>query len=350
MPTFTVFKGSEEGKIVKSQTTRPDLKGDDVLVKITASGVCGTDVHYLHSDIVLGHEGAGVVEEVGPDATMLKKGDRVGWGYLHSCCGHCDKCLGGREQYCADRKWFGEEDLDQGSFGSHAVWKESWLFKIPDEISDVDAAPLMCGGATVFEALRSYDIKPIHRVAVMGVGGLGHLAIQFAAKMGCDVLVLSGTDSKKEEALKLGAKGFVATKGKEELDVGRKIDVLIVTTSFSPGKSSIHQYVRSMILISLIDWSVLLPTIASNGIIFPITISFGDFTIPQLPVVQRGITIQGSTIPGRAVHREMLEFAALHGIKPMNMEFPMTEDGITKAMEMLTTGKMRYRGVLIPQN
>jgi D-arabinose 1-dehydrogenase-like Zn-dependent alcohol dehydrogenase len=253
MPSFTVFKGSEEGKIVKSQTTRPDLKGDDVLVKITASGVCGTDVHYLHSDIVLGHEGAGVVEEVGPDSSLLKKGDRVGWGYLHNCCGHCEKCLGGLEQYCAERKWFGEYNLDQGSFGSHAVWKESYLFKIPDGITDVNAAPLMCGGATVFEALRSYNIKPVHRVAVMGVGGLGHLAIQFAAKMGCDVLVLSGTDSKKEEALSLGAKAFVATKGKKELDVGRKIDVLIVTTSFSPGTptpSASIQATKKLILVN----------------------------------------------------------------------------------------------------
>jgi D-arabinose 1-dehydrogenase-like Zn-dependent alcohol dehydrogenase len=237
MPSFTVFKGSKDGSIVKSQTTKGDLKGDDVLVKVTASGLCGTDEHYRHADMVLGHEGAGVVEATGPDVKFLKKGDRVGWGYEHDSCGHCQQCLTGKETFCEERAMYGEADLDQGSFASHAVWREAFLFQIPDNISDKDAAPLMCGGATVFNALKMYDIQPTDRVGVMGVGGLGHLAIQFADKMGCDVVVFSGTESKKEEATKLGAKEFVAMKGKKELDLqGKKINCLLVTTSAQPGK------------------------------------------------------------------------------------------------------------------
>ena len=236
MPTFTVFKGSESGKIVKSQTTKPDLTDDQVLIKITASGVCGTDEHYKGADIVLGHEGAGVVEQTGPNVKFLKKGDRVGWGYEHSSCGHCEYCLTGKEQYCPEREMYGEANLDQGSFGSHAVWKEAWLYQLPDGLTDAEAAPLMCGGATVFNALNSYDIKSTDRVGVMGVGGLGHMAIQFAAKKGCDVIVFSGSDNKKEEAHKLGAREFVAMKGKKELDIGRKVDVLLVTTSAQNGK------------------------------------------------------------------------------------------------------------------
>jgi D-arabinose 1-dehydrogenase-like Zn-dependent alcohol dehydrogenase len=154
MPTFTVFKGSKDGKIVKSETTRPDLKDDEVHVKLTASGLCGTDEHYRHADMALGHEGAGVVQELGPSVTHLKKGDRVGWGYQHNSCGHCEWCLSGRETYCEERAMYGYADLDQGSFGSAAVWKESFLFKIPDSITDAEAAPLMCGGATVFNALK----------------------------------------------------------------------------------------------------------------------------------------------------------------------------------------------------
>jgi len=184
MPTFTVFKGSEGGKIVQSQTTRPDLTDDQVLIKITASGLCGTDEHYKGADIVLGHEGAGVVEQTGPNVKSLKKGDRVGWGYEHNSCGTCEYCLTGREQYCSEREMYGEANLDQGSFATHAVWKEAWLYRIPDSMTDAEAAPLMCGGATVFNALSSYDIKSTDRVGVMGVGGLGHLAIQFAAKKG----------------------------------------------------------------------------------------------------------------------------------------------------------------------
>jgi D-arabinose 1-dehydrogenase-like Zn-dependent alcohol dehydrogenase len=331
MPSFTVYKGSDSGKIVKAQTTRPDLKNDDVLVRVTASGVCGTDEHFKHADMALGHEGAGVVEDLGPAVTSLKKGDRVGWGYEHDSCGHCEYCLSGREQYCPERKMYGMADTDQGSFASHGVWREAFLFKIPDALSDTDAAPLMCGGATVFNSLHASQVKPTDRVGIMGVGGLGHLAIQFASKMGCDVVVLSGSDSKKEEAMKLGANDFIATKGKKEIDVGRKIDVLLVTTSVMP------------------DWNVVLPTLAPTATIVPLTVSEGDFTIPQNPLILGGHTVQGVAVSARAVHRQMLAFAALHNIKPIVMKFPMSEEGIEEAMGTLRDGKMRYRGVLIPQ-
>jgi D-arabinose 1-dehydrogenase-like Zn-dependent alcohol dehydrogenase len=331
MPSFTVYKGSKEGKIVKATTNKPDLQNDQVLVKVTASGLCGTDEHYKEADMALGHEGAGVVEQVGPNVKNLKKGDRVGWGYEHNSCGHCEYCLTGRETYCPEREMYGMANLDQGSFASHAVWKEDFLFKIPDSLTDAEAAPLMCGGATVFNALQSYSIKPTDRVGVMGVGGLGHLAIQFAAKMGCDVVVFSGTDSKKDEAMKLGAKEFVAMKGKKEIDIGRKVDALLVTTSVNP------------------DWNIMLPVMAPDSVIFPLTVSMGNFEIPHLPLIQQGIRIQGSVVAARAVHRHMLAFAAQHGIKPIIMEFPLNEAGIEDAMSTLKDGKMRYRGVLKPQ-
>lgn len=331
MPSFTVFKGSKDGKIVKSETTRGDVQNDQVLVKITASGLCGTDEHYKCADMVLGHEGAGVVEETGPNVKNLKKGDRVGWGYQHDSCGDCEYCLTGRETFCPGRQMYAAADLDQGSFGSHAIWRESFLFKIPDGLTDAEAAPLMCGGATVFTALYSYGIKPTDRIGVMGVGGLGHLAIQFAARMGCDVVVFSGTESKKDEAMNLGAHEFIAMKGKDKIDIGRKIDALLVTTSVSP------------------DWSLMLPALAPTAKIFPLTVDTGDFKIPHMGLVGGGHTVQGVVVATRAVHRHMLQFAALHGIKPIIMEYPMTEEGIEEAMTTLRDGKMRYRGVLVPQ-
>lgn len=226
---------------------------------------------------------------------------------------------------------YGSANKDQGSFASHAVWKEAFLYKIPDALSEAEAAPLMCGGATVFNALHTYGIKPTDRVGVMGVGGLGHLAIQFAAKMGCDVVVFSGSDGKKEEAKKLGAREFVAMKGKKELDIGRKLDALLVTTSVSP------------------DWKIMLPVMAPTSVIFPLTVAEGNFEIPHMGFVSQGITIQGSIVAARAVHRHMLDFAALHGIKPVIMEFPLNESGIEDAMSTLDDGKMRYRGVLKPE-
>ena len=266
MPTFTVFKGSQDGTIVQSSTSKPALTGDQVQLKVTASGLCGTDIHYREADMALGHEGVGVVEAVGPDVKVLKKGDRVGWGYEHDSCGHCQQCLSGRETYCPERKMYGMADLDQGSFASGAVWREAFLFLLPDDLSDEVAAPLMCGGATVFNALRGYNTLGTETVGVMGVGGLGHLAIQYAAKLGCNVVVLSGSDRKKDEAMKLGAKEFVATKGVKELKTSRPLDRLLVTTSAQP------------------DWSQLLPIMAPGATVHPLSVAGGDLSIPYSEV------------------------------------------------------------------
>ena len=127
----------------------------------------------ISADMVLGHEGVGIVQETGPDVKYMKKGDRVGWGYEHDSCGHCQKCLSGRETYCPERKFYGEADLDQGSMATEAVWREAFLFKIPENMSNEAAAPLQCGGATVFNALHAYDTQPTDTVGIMGVGGLG---------------------------------------------------------------------------------------------------------------------------------------------------------------------------------
>ena len=131
--------------------------------------------------MALGHEGIGRVSAVGPSVQHFKPGDRVGWGYIHSTCGQCRQCLQGTEQYCPLRKMYGTADLEQGSFAYGAVWRESFLYHIPEALSDEDAAPLMCGGATVFNALQLYGVKATDRVGVLGVGGLGHLGIQVSS-------------------------------------------------------------------------------------------------------------------------------------------------------------------------
>jgi D-arabinose 1-dehydrogenase-like Zn-dependent alcohol dehydrogenase len=327
---FTVYKGSKDG-IQQAETERQDLKSDDVLVRITHSGVCGTDVHYQGADMALGHEGAGVVEATGPDAHLLKKGDRVGWGYEHDCCGHCKQCLTGWETLCRERKMYGDANLDQGSFGTHAVWREAFLFKVPDNMSNEDASPLMCGGSTVFNALHVAQVRPTARVGIVGVGGLGHLAIQFAAKMGCQVVVFSGTDSKKEEAIKLGAVEFYATKGVKDLKISAPIDNLIVTTSSQP------------------DWQLYLNIMAPNGVISPLSVDANDLKIPYMPLLVNGLRVQGGIVSSRQVHRDMLAFAAFHGIKPIKMTFPLTRDGVKQSLQTLKEGKMRYRGVLVAE-
>ncbi|KAF2420704.1 GroES-like protein, partial [Tothia fuscella] len=330
MRTFTIFKGSKSGDIVKSQTTLQDLMGDQLYIRITASGLCGTDLHYTHSDSCLGHEGCGIVEAVGPSAKRFNIGDRVGFGYLRESCGYCQQCLSGNEIFCANRDTY-ENPSNVGSMASHTVWRESYVFAIPAAMADEDAAPLMCGGATVFNVLRLYDVKPTERVGIIGVGGLGHLAIQFAAKMGCDVTVFSGSDSKKEEVLGFGAKHFVATKGVKGLDLqGRQLDRLLVTTSAQP------------------DWDLYIPAMAPMGTIFLLSVSTDKLVMPYTPLLLQGLRIQGSLVASRHTLTEMLEFAALHSIKPTLMKFPLTVEGIAEGVKTLEGGSMRYRGVLIP--
>ncbi|KAJ0420223.1 chaperonin 10-like protein [Aspergillus carlsbadensis] len=330
MPSFTVFKGHESGNPVKSTTTKPDeLTEDYVLLRVTASGLCGTDLHCRHTDMALGHEGIGIVEAVGPSTRYLKNGDRVGWGYQVDSCGHCQDCLQGFEVHCAQRQMYSEKNFDQGSFASHAIWRESFLHKIPEALSDVAAAPLQCGGGTVFQALQG--VKSTDTVGILGIGGLGHLAIQFAAKMGCRVVVLSGSERKREEAFKLGAHEFIATKGATSLSVKNRIDRLLVTAAVPP------------------DWNLLIPILASRAAIYPLTVNQGNFSIPYMALISQGIHIVGSQIPTRAVHKQMLEFAAFHRIEPITETFPMTEESITEAMDKLDRGEVYYRAVLVPQ-
>jgi D-arabinose 1-dehydrogenase-like Zn-dependent alcohol dehydrogenase len=236
MPTFTVFKGSPSGAVVQSTTTRSDLTGDQLYIRITASGLCGTDIHRLHSSGCLGHEGVGVVEAVGPSAKRFAINDRVGFGYIRDTCGYCQHCISGNEIFCEQRNTYATP-ADVGSLASHTVWREAFVFAIPEVFTDEEAAPLLCGGATVFNALSLYNVAPTERVGVVGVGGLGHLAVQFAARMGCEVTVFSGSASKKDESIELGGRYFIPTRGVEKLDLeGRKLDRLIVTTSSQPGK------------------------------------------------------------------------------------------------------------------
>ncbi|OJJ38049.1 hypothetical protein ASPWEDRAFT_106165 [Aspergillus wentii DTO 134E9] len=328
---FTVYKGSSDGSIKKATTHRDALSRDQVLVRVTHSGLCGTDIHYKTTDMALGHEGAGVVESIGPDVLDLKKGDRVGWGYEHDCCGRCNQCLTGWETFCPDRKMYAAADTDQGSFASHAVWREAFLFRIPDGLSNEDSAPLMCGGATVFSALHVAEVKPTSRVGIVGIGGLGHLAIQFAAKMGCQVVVFSGTDSKKDEALKLGAHEFYATKGVKELQIPKKLDNLVVSTSAQP------------------DWNLYIPVLSPGAVISPLSVTMEDFRFPYMAILSNGLRVQGSLVAARKVHRDMLEFAAFHGIKPVKMTYPLTLEGIQDCFKTLEDGKIRYRGVLVAQ-
>jgi D-arabinose 1-dehydrogenase-like Zn-dependent alcohol dehydrogenase len=166
------------------------------------------------------------------------RGDRAGFGYVHDGCGECDTCKEGDYFYCkvAPRQ-YGTQDFDQGSFSSFVVWPDTNLHKIPDAMASAEAAPFLCAGLTVFTPMVKYGVKPGHRVGVIGIGGLGHLAIGFAAKLDAEVVVFSGTENKRKEAMELGASEFWVTKDLKTTKPEKPLDYLVVTSSVLPDWS-----------------------------------------------------------------------------------------------------------------
>lgn len=255
---FTVFKGSSSGEIVQS-TGHREPKSTEVLVKISHSGVCGTDEHHKHVDQGLGHEGVGVITELGSEVQNLsdfRVGDRVGMSYNQKYCGRCKACLSGktsgapqkvfletstdmdsagRQTSCANMEWYGAANLDQGTFGTAVAWDISALFKIPDDLPSEYAAPLMCGGASVWAPLYEAGVRAGDRIGIIGIGGLGHMAIQFASKMGFEAVVFSTTEAKREQAIAFGAAEFYDTTNVDKLAAVEKLDMLLITASSAPN-------------------------------------------------------------------------------------------------------------------
>ncbi len=211
---------------------------------------------------------------------------------------------------------------------SHIPFQESFTYKIPPGISNGEASALMCGGATVFNVLDMFSVKPTDRVGVVGIGGLGHLAILFASKWGCEVVVFSSSEEKREDAMRFGATEFHVTKGVGEFKNIDPIDHLLVTTS------------------QQIPWGLYLPIMASPGTIYPLTLSEQDLQIPYQAFLFNGIRIQASIVAPRVIYKRMLKFAAFHNIAPILQFYPLDEAGIEEAMADLRLGKTRYRGVL----
>ncbi|EGE79506.2 NADP-dependent alcohol dehydrogenase [Blastomyces dermatitidis ATCC 18188] len=300
--TFDVIKGAKDGRLVAAKTTR-SLQPNQVYIEITHSGVCGTDEHYRHVDQVLGHEGIGIVREAGSGVTNVDVGDRVGIGYFHEVCGLCPSCLAGWDQYCENKKEYGSANLDIGSFANGAVWNADLVFRIPDGIDSVDAAPLMCAGGTVWTILAEYGVRPGDRVGILGVGGLGHLAIS-------------------------GHCEYHVFRSGQTLESMKPLKHLLLCGSAG------------------VDFNSLIPLMDKQGSIYPITVDMNPSSIPLFPVLHNGIRIQGSLVSSRRNMHKLLQLCAAKGIKPTTMQFPLTVAGAEEAMKNLREGKIRYRAVL----
>ncbi|EPE34004.1 GroES-like protein [Glarea lozoyensis ATCC 20868] len=324
----TVYRGVD-GAGKASPLSIPDVLGPkQILLKITHASLCGTDVHFLTSGIALGHEGVGIVEKIGSEVTQFKVGDRAGAGYVRNSCGTCSYCLKGQDVWCHERSAYGEKDHNTGTFGTHYIGNETFLHRIPDSLASEHAAPLQCAGATVYTAITSVA-KPGDRVGILGIGGLGHLAIQFASKLGYETVVFSSSARKEEEARGFGASEFVVLGEAEK--VSAPVDVLIVAGSKYP------------------DWEKFMQKniLARTGTIVPLSAPAENFNLPSTPMFFNGYNLHSSLVAHRHVHDEMLAFAAAQGVKPAIETFAFSEEGFAEAYQKLKEGGMRYRGVLV---
>jgi uncharacterized zinc-type alcohol dehydrogenase-like protein len=309
-----------------------ELGDFDVQVSITHCGICYSDVHFIDNDagfttypFVPGHEIVGNVSALGGKVTALKEGDRVGIGWQARSCRECEWCTRGEENLCPEilqsATW-----TPYGGFASAIVVDSRFAFPLPDNLEPENVGPLMCGGITVYSPMRDHDIRPSMKVGVVGIGGLGHMALQFASAFGCKVTAFSSTPAKEEEARALGATNFINSSDTAQLqNAARSLDFIL-----SVGHD--------------LDWNAYLSTLRPNGKLCIMGIPAKPINIEPLQLIFGQMSVCGSVIGGRSAIREMLEFAAQHDIKAMTEVMPMSE--VNEAIAKLKDNNVRYRIVL----
>ena len=314
----------------------PEPGPGQALVEIIASGVCHTDLHAAEGDwpvkptlpFTPGHEGAGVVVALGPGATPLKEGDRVGVAWLQSACGHCTFCLSGWETLCLEQKNSGYSV--NGSFAQYAVAQADYLGRIPDNLSFIDAAPILCAGVTTYKGLKETQTQPGEWVVISGAGGLGHVAIQYAKAMGLHVAAVDLGPEKMALARSLGAEITIDAKTQDppteiQKQIGGAHGVLVTAVSTIAFKQAIGMLRRG-------------GTCVLNGL------PPGEFPVSIFDVVLNRYTIRGSIVGTRLDLQEALAFAAEGKVKANIETQPLAS--INDVLERLKSGKVNGRVVL----
>lgn len=323
-----------------AEIKRRDLDSHDVLIEIKYAGICHSDIHTAHGEwgpvnypLVPGHEIAGVVTAIGPNVTKYKIGDRVGVGCMVDSCGECENCLHGEEQYCLNGKTDTYAAVDkygeptQGGYSTHIVVTENFVLRIPDNIELDVAAPLLCAGITTYSPLNHWNAGPGKKVAVVGMGGLGHMAVQIAHAMGAEVTVLSQTLKKKEDGLKLGADNYYATSNSETFEkLAGHFDLIINTVS------------------AKIDLDAYLGLLTLDGTLVNVGAPAEPVSLSVINLIGHRRSYAGSMIGGIRETQEMLEFCAKHNITP-KIEV-ISADQIDEAYERVLASDVKYRFVI----
>lgn len=331
---FKGFAVSEPGGKFEAWEYSPQPLGpNDIEIKVTHNGLCHSDLHMRDNDwgitsfpLIAGHEVVGVVQAKGEGVTGMEVGDRVGYGWLRGSCRSCDFCLRGEENLCSK----GEPTIvGPGCFGGFQPVMRApaaFAYHVPEGMDSAEAAPLLCAGITVYSPLRKH-VRPAMRVAILGVGGLGHLAVQFAAAMGASVTALVLSEDEVEGALALGAAEALTSSAAFEGAKGR-FDVVLNCAS------------------ARVDGALILGLLRADGVMIQVGIPGGGVTLslPLQELVFSQKSCAGSIVGGRADMQEMLNFAAAKGIKPLIETYKLSD--INAAAARVATGKARYRVVM----
>ncbi|MEV6960104.1 NAD(P)-dependent alcohol dehydrogenase [Streptomyces sp. NPDC051207] len=313
----------------------------DVLIDIKFAGICHSDIHQAREGwgeaifpMVPGHEIAGVVSEVGPGVTKYAVGDRVGVGCMVDSCRECDNCEAGREQYCTGGGMIGtynavgkDGEPTYGGYSQKIVVDENYVVRIPDGLALDEAAPLLCAGITLYSPLKRWNAGPGKKVAIVGLGGLGHMGVKIAHAMGAEVTVLSQSLRKKDDGLKLGADHYYATSDPKTFEELAGTFDLIVSTVSAP-----------------LDLGAYLSLLKTHGTLANVGAPEEPVSLNLFSVIGGGKSLAGSMIGGIAETQDMLDFCAEHSIGA-EIELIAAKE-INEAYERVLASDVRYRFVI----
>ncbi|MGH9607938.1 MAG: NAD(P)-dependent alcohol dehydrogenase [Terracidiphilus sp.] len=308
------------------------LGAHEVEIAITHCGVCHSDLHLISNDwgnsqypFIPGHEVIGTVAAVGAEVGSLKKGQRVGLGWQSNSCGGCEWCIRGLENLCASAESTCVHR--NGGYADRVRANARFVIPIPEALDSERAAPLLCGGITVYNPLCNLGVNPSSRVGVVGIGGLGHLALQFAHVFGAWVTAFSTSAGKEEEARALGAHNFVNTRESKAIKEIASTQDLILTTVNADQ-----------------DWNLFVQALRPTGTLCFVGVPPSPVAIHAFPLISGMRAIGGSPGGSPSRLREMLDVAARHGVRATTEQFPMNK--ANEAIEKVKKNKVRYRAVL----
>ena len=327
--------------LIKTTIERRDVGPKDIMIDIAYAGVCHSDIHTVRGEWgqieypqVVGHEIVGHVTEVGSEVTKHKVGDRVGVGCMVNSCGECEYCLRGDEQYCAKGNTGTYASVDpadgtvtQGGYSQAVVVTEDFVLRVPENLDFSKVAPLLCAGITTYSPLRHWGAGPGTKVAVVGMGGLGHMAVKIAHAMGAEVTVLSQTMSKEKDGLRLGADNYYATSDADTFTtLANSFDLIINTVS------------------AKLDMGAYLGLLRVDGTLVNVGAPAEPLPVQVFSLIPFRRNFAGSAIGGIRETQEMLDFCAEHGIVP-ETEL-INADSINDAYERVLKSDVRYRFVI----